>query len=68
MPELSRQPAAGSRQDGITSNVEAGLQAGPDANADDTVCPHCGESQELAKVKGCIKCLKCGFKFDCNGW
>ena len=23
---------------------------------------------DLAKVKGCIKCLKCGFKFDCNGW
>ncbi len=34
----------------------------------DTVCPRCGESQELAKVKGCITCLKCGFKFDCNGW
>lgn len=35
---------------------------------DDTVCPRCSESQELAKVKGCVKCLKCGFKFDCNGW
>lgn len=34
----------------------------------DTVCPRCGESQDLAKVKGCIKCLRCGFKFDCNGW
>jgi ribosomal protein S27AE len=33
-----------------------------------TTCPRCGESQDLAKVKGCIKCLKCGFKFDCNGW
>ena len=33
-----------------------------------TTCPRCGESQQLAKVKGCIKCLKCGFKFDCNGW
>jgi hypothetical protein len=33
-----------------------------------TVCPRCGESHDLAKVKGCIKCLKCGFKFDCNGW
>ena len=36
--------------------------------AEATVCPRCGESQDLAKVKGCIKCLKCGFKFDCNGW
>ena len=35
---------------------------------DDTTCPRCGESHDLAKVKGCIKCLKCGFKFDCNGW
>jgi len=34
----------------------------------DTTCPRCGESHDLAKVKGCIKCLKCGFKFDCNGW
>ena len=34
----------------------------------DTTCPRCGESHELAKVKGCIKCLACGFKFDCNGW
>jgi len=33
-----------------------------------TTCPRCGESQDLAKVKGCIKCLRCGFKFDCNGW
>jgi transposase len=35
---------------------------------DTTTCPRCGESHDLAKVKGCIKCLKCGFKFDCNGW
>ena len=35
---------------------------------DDTTCPRCGESHDLAKVKGCLKCLKCGFKFDCNGW
>jgi transposase len=37
-------------------------------NDDTTTCPRCGESHDLAKVKGCIKCLKCGFKFDCNGW
>jgi ribosomal protein S27AE len=42
--------------------------ARPDLDTDDTVCPRCGESHDLAKVKGCIKCLKCGFKFDCNGW
>ena len=40
----------------------------PKSDAEETVCLRCGESQELAKVKGCIKCLKCGFKFDCNGW
>jgi ribosomal protein S27AE len=39
-----------------------------DLDAEDTTCPRCGESHDLAKVKGCIKCLKCGFKFDCNGW
>ena len=37
-------------------------------DSEDTTCPRCGESQDLAKVKGCIKCLKCGYKFDCNGW
>ena len=39
-----------------------------DLDAEDTTCPRCSESRDLAKVKGCIKCLKCGFKFDCNGW
>lgn len=39
-----------------------------EGDSHDTTCPHCGESRELAKVKGCIKCLTCGFKFDCNGW
>jgi ribosomal protein S27AE len=39
-----------------------------DSDDDATTCPRCGESHDLAKVKGCIKCLKCGFKFDCNGW
>lgn len=40
----------------------------PATELDDTTCPRCGESHDLAKVKGCVKCLKCGFKFDCNGW
>ena len=39
-----------------------------DVDTEDTTCPRCAESHDLAKVKGCIKCLKCGFKFDCNGW
>jgi hypothetical protein len=39
-----------------------------DLDAEDTTCPRCAESRDLAKVKGCVKCLKCGFKFDCNGW
>lgn len=45
---------------------EPATAAPPDSG--ETVCPRCGESHDLAKVKGCIKCLKCGFKFDCNGW
>ena len=40
----------------------------PGVESDETTRPRCGESSDLAKVKGCIKCLKCGFKFDCNGW
>jgi transposase len=40
----------------------------PPDDPEATTCPRCGESQQLAKVKGCIKCLACGFKFDCNGW
>jgi hypothetical protein len=31
------------------------------------ICPMCG-SLDAAKIKGCIRCLKCGFKEDCNGW
>lgn len=32
------------------------------------VCPRCGETADLALIKGCLRCLKCGFKWDCNGW
>jgi uncharacterized protein (DUF983 family) len=46
---------------------ESPTPASADAGAT-TVCPNCGETQQLAKVKGCIRCLRCGFKFDCNGW
>ena len=30
-------------------------------------CENCGETRQLAKVKGCIRCLRCGFKADCSG-
>jgi len=30
-------------------------------------CPQCGGTN-LAKVKGCVKCLDCPYKGDCNGW
>jgi transposase len=56
---------------GILWRVEKRIESVQPRSADDdetTTCPRCGESHELAKVKGCIKCLKCGFKFDCNGW
>lgn len=32
------------------------------------VCPNCHKGAYLVKVKGCIRCLFCGFKQDCNGW
>ena len=55
------------KQAGLSAS--AGGDGGPSAiETDDTTCPRCGESRDLAKVKGCIKCLKCGYKFDCNGW
>lgn len=30
-------------------------------------CPNC-HSPNLAKIKGCIRCLDCHFKEDCYGW
>jgi hypothetical protein len=30
-------------------------------------CEACGETELLAKIKGCIRCLKCGYKHDCSG-
>lgn len=64
MADPTRHPAAvtpvtGPR--GTTARASVG-------DADETTCPRCGESRDLAKVKGCVKCLSCGFKFDCNGW
>lgn len=35
---------------------------------DETACPRCGEARQLQKIHGCIRCLVCLFKFDCNGW
>ena len=51
-----------------SAKATEGKQVGLSIDSDETVCPRCGESHDLAKVKGCIKCLKCGYKFDCNGW
>lgn len=31
------------------------------------ICAACA-SADLAKIKGCVRCLRCGFKEDCNGW
>jgi hypothetical protein len=33
----------------------------------DSICPACF-SEQLMKVKGCIRCLACGYKQDCNGY
>jgi hypothetical protein len=54
--------------DSLRGKPEPVRQPDPARDTQDTFCPQCGESQQLAKVKGCIKCLACGFKFDCNGW
>jgi ribosomal protein S27AE len=51
-----------------TDDSKTDARPEPVEDTNETTCPRCGESHDLAKVKGCIKCLKCGFKFDCNGW
>ena len=35
--------------------------------SDQDFCENCHETVQLAKIKGCIRCLKCGFKADCSG-
>jgi hypothetical protein len=62
--------ATGGRSQGLARETETRSAAphAADPTSSETTCPQCGESHDLAKVKGCIKCLKCGFKFDCNGW
>jgi ribosomal protein L37AE/L43A len=67
MNPMSSEPRSVNREPrtGTANRTTATPNAEPE---DATVCPSCGETNDLAKVKGCIKCLKCGFKFDCNGW
>lgn len=45
----------------------AGSTPAPDTNVD-AVCPNCGEHEQLARVKGCVRCLRCGHKGDCDGF
>jgi transposase len=45
-----------------------GVERKLDSQVSTDVCPRCGEAADLALVKGCLRCLKCGFKWDCNGW
>lgn len=51
----------------VSGEVPAPEARGPESALVD-VCPVCGESADLALIKGCLRCLKCGFKWDCNGW
>lgn len=39
-----------------------------DIYSDELVCPRCSESKQLAKIKGCVVCLLCRYKFDCEGF
>jgi hypothetical protein len=56
--EAKKIPAGGSMRDESCSSR---------TTAPDELCPAC-QSPDLAKIKGCIRCLRCGFKQDCNGW
>jgi hypothetical protein len=31
-------------------------------------CDACGETRQIARIKGCLKCLTCGYKADCHGF
>jgi hypothetical protein len=59
-------PTTGAQARPTEPATVGGERVGPPR--DTTVCPRCGESVELVKVKGCVQCLSCHFKFDCNGW
>jgi ribosomal protein S27AE len=39
-----------------------------DSQLAEDICPRCAESVDLALIKGCLRCMRCGFKWDCNGW
>lgn len=48
------------------SDLERGLRAPSQPEGED-FCENCYETEQIAKIKGCIRCLKCGFKGDCSG-
>jgi hypothetical protein len=58
-PPATAAPRTGAR---ISTAGHAGSAPGTE------VCPRCAESADLALIKGCLRCLRCGFKWDCNGW
>ena len=49
------------------SSSAAGNPASASPSAPVDFCENCGETRQLAKFKGCIRCLRCGFKADCSG-
>ena len=51
-------------RDPIASHVSPAPRA---ADIATDFCENCGETRQLAKIKGCIRCLRCGFKADCSG-
>lgn len=48
------------------SDLERGLRAPVEPQGED-FCENCYETEQIAKIKGCIRCLRCGFKGDCSG-
>ena len=54
------------RRHGVVRSPGSSDPGKSDAAAE--VCPRCSESTDLALVKGCLRCLNCGYKWDCNGW
>lgn len=50
----------------ILAEIALSVRVEPIEPAD--VCPQCSESHDLAKIQGCLRCLVCGYKWDCHGW
>lgn len=61
---------------GWDANSAQQTESGPSSNVEESYkhwrwpegCDRCGEREQLAKIKGCLYCLRCKYKADCYGF